>query len=213
MAARRRAGRGALTDPLGLAADLAGFVRAMRAVDLPVTGRRRDAAATPGSGPPAAYRGVGHSLLDPPARAALVGLDGLLDPAELAAVSAAWDADLAVPDYAGPPVWLHADLMPGNLLVDPRGRLAAVIDFATLGVGDPSCDLIVAWNLLTPEAREVFRAALGVDESTWRRGRGRALAMAVIALVYYHQTNPAFADNARYVIREVLAACDPTKTG
>jgi aminoglycoside phosphotransferase (APT) family kinase protein len=162
---------------------------------------------------PAAYRGGAHSLLDPPARSALVGLSGLLDPAELAAISSALDADLGVPDYAGPPVWLHADLMPGNLLVDPRGRLAAVIDFATLGIGDPSCDLIVAWNLLTPEAREVFRAALGVDEPTWRRGRGRALAIAVIALVYYHQTNPAFADNARYVIREVLAACDPTKTG
>ncbi|GIF50038.1 aminoglycoside phosphotransferase (APT) family kinase protein [Asanoa ferruginea] len=188
-----------LTDPLGLAADLAAFVRAMRAVDL------ADA--------PAAYRGGGHSLLDPPARAALAGLAGLLDPAELAAIGAALDADLGVPDYAGPPVWLHADLMPGNLLVDSRGRLAAVIDFATLGVGDPSCDLIVAWNLLTPEGREVFRAALGVDEPTWRRGRGRALAIAVIALVYYHQTNPAFAGNARYVIREVLAACDPTKTG
>ncbi|MEV4622890.1 aminoglycoside phosphotransferase family protein [Asanoa sp. NPDC049573] len=260
---------GTLTDPLGLAADLAGFVRAMRAVDPGASGRHRDGAGQepgdpgtsgrhrdgagrapgdagtsgrhrdgagqapggPGTSgrhrdgagqepgdpwldPPAAYRGGGHSALDPPAREALAGLAGLLDPAELAAIGAALDADLvAVPDYAGPPVWLHADLMPGNLLVDPRGRLAAVIDFATLGVGDPSCDLIVAWNLLTPEAREVFRAALDADDQTWRRGRGRALAMAVIALVYYHQTNPAFADNARYVIREVLEACDPTKTG
>jgi aminoglycoside phosphotransferase (APT) family kinase protein len=201
---------GGLTDPLGLAADLAGFVRAMRSVDPPAAyqGDRQSLVD-----PPAAYRGGGHSLLHPPARVALAGLAGLLDPAEIAAITAALDADLAVPDYAGPPVWLHADLMPGNLLVDSRGRLAAVIDFATLGVGDPSCDLIVAWNLLTPEAREVFRAGLDVDEPTWRRGRGRALAIAVIALVYYHQTNPAFADNARYVIREVLAACEQTKCG
>ncbi|MDG4823676.1 aminoglycoside phosphotransferase family protein [Asanoa sp. WMMD1127] len=178
-----------LADPLGLAADLAAFVTAMRAVDLP------DA--------PAAYRGGGHSALDDAVRPALAGLGGVLDAETLAAATEAWDADLAVPDYTGPPVWLHADLMPGNLLVDDRGRLTAVIDFATLGVGDPSADLIVAWNLLTAEARETFRAALDVDETTWRRGRGRALAIAVIALVYYHRTNPVFADNARYVIREV----------
>jgi aminoglycoside phosphotransferase (APT) family kinase protein len=187
---------GRLADPVGLAADLAGFVRAMRAVDLP------DA--------PAAYRGGGHSRLDEAAGPALAGLDGLLDADTLAGARAVWAADLAIPDYAGPPVWLHADLMPGNLLVDPRGRLAAVIDFGTLGVGDPSCDLIVAWNLLTAEGRERFRAALDVDDETWHRGRGRAAAMAAIALVYYHRTNPAFADNARYVLREV--ACDLTKT-
>jgi aminoglycoside phosphotransferase (APT) family kinase protein len=184
----------ALADPVGLAGDLASFVRAMRAVDL--------------LGAPAAYRGGGHSLLDPPARKALADLPGVLDQATIAAVTAAWEADLAVPDHTGPAVWLHADLMPGNLLLDGRGRLAAVIDFATLGVGDPSCDLIPAWNLLPAGARDVFRAALGVDEPTWRRARGRSLAMAVIALVYYHRTNPTFADNARQVIREVLAERD-----
>ncbi|GIF67023.1 phosphotransferase [Asanoa ishikariensis] len=191
---------GRLADPLGLAADLAEFVKAMRAVDR---------VALPGS-PPAAYRGGGHSLLDETARNALDGLGGQLDADTLAAAREAWAADLAVPDYAGPPVWLHADLMPGNLLVDPRGRLTAVIDFGTLGVGDPSCDLIVAWNLLTPEARAAFRAALDVDEPTWRRGRGRSLAMALGSLVYYHETNPPFADNARYVIREVL--CDLSRS-
>jgi aminoglycoside phosphotransferase (APT) family kinase protein len=200
---------GRLADPLGLAADLAAFVTAMRAVDLTMTGRRADAPAA-GRNPhvtaPAAYRGGGHSRLDETARNALAGLGCVLDPATLAAAGRAWEADLAVPDYAGPPVWLHADLMPGNLLVDPRGRLAAVIDFATLGIGDPSCDLIVAWNLLTSDARAAFRAALDVDEQTWRRGRGRSLAMALGALVYYHRTNPPFADNARYVIDEVLTS-------
>ncbi|MEV4532294.1 aminoglycoside phosphotransferase family protein [Asanoa sp. NPDC049518] len=200
-----------LSDPLGLAADLAVFVKAMRAVDQPAASRAASGvggvvgSALPAE-PPAAYRGGGHSLLDETARTALDGLGGQLDPDTLAAAREAWAADLAVPDYDGPPVWSHADLMPGNLLVDPRGRLTGVIDFGTFGVGDPSCDLIVAWNLLTADARAVFRDALDVDEPTWRRGRGRSLAMALGALVYYYETNPPFADNARYVIREVL--CD-----
>ncbi len=83
----------------------------------------------------------------------------------------------------GPPVWLHADLMPGNLLVD-GGRLAAVIDFGCMGTGDPARDLFPAWNLPPAGAREVFREELGVDDATWRRGRGRTLSQALIALPY-----------------------------
>jgi len=100
-------------------------------------------------------------------------------------------------------VWLHADLMPGNLLMD-GGRLAAVIDFGCTGVGDPACDLFPAWNLLPGDAREVFRKALAVDDATWIRGRGRTLSQALIALPYYRRTNPAMAHNARHVIRAVL---------
>ncbi|MEV0375835.1 phosphotransferase, partial [Streptomyces sp. NPDC050636] len=110
---------------------------------------------------------------------------------------------LRAPGWDGPPVWLHADLMPGNLLVD-GGRLASVIDFGCLGVGDPACDLFPAWNLLPTDAREVFRQALGVDDATWIRGRGRTLSQALIALPYYRRTNPAMAHNARHVIRTVL---------
>lgn len=94
--------------------------------------------------------------------------------------------------------------MPGNLLL-VRGRLGAVIDFGTAGVGDPACDLIVAWNLLPAGVRDDFRAALRVDDATWARGRGRALSIALIALPYYRDTNPVFAANARHVIHEVLA--------
>jgi len=190
---------GGLADPSGLAVDLAAFVRAMRAVDL--------------AGAPAAYRGGGHSLLDPPVRKCLAELDGLLDPAAVAAVTAVWDATLAIPDHAGPPTWLHGDLLPGNLLVDAAGRLSAVIDFATLGVGDPSCDLIPAWAVLAPEARAVFREAVAVDDATWLRGRGRALAIAVIALPYYHRTNPAFAATARYIIGQTIADSDIADLG
>ncbi len=71
-------------------------------------------------------------------------------------------------------------------------------------MGDPACDLFPAWNLLSADAREVFREALGVDDATWIRGRGRTLSQALIALPYYRRTNPAMAYNARHVIRAVL---------
>jgi aminoglycoside phosphotransferase (APT) family kinase protein len=73
------------------------------------------------------------------------------------------------------------------------------------GVGDPACELAVAWNLLPANTRDVFGTALGVDDSTWARGRGWALSIALIQFPYYKDTNPALAAGARHVIREVLA--------
>jgi aminoglycoside phosphotransferase (APT) family kinase protein len=177
---------GSVREPVGLAEDLAGFVRAFRAVELP--------------GAPAAYRGGALGLQDSGTRAAIELLEGSID---TATALAAWES--AVEVSVGAPVWVHGDLMPSNLLVDGSGRLTAVIDFATAGVGDPACDLIPAWNLLPGGARSVFRAALDVDDDTWNRGRGRALSMALIQLPYYRHTNPGIAANAQYVIDEVLA--------
>ena len=81
----------------------------------------------------------------------------------------------------------------------------AVIDFGGLGVGDPACDLMVAWNLLSADTRDVFRAALTFDDETWARGRGWALSVALIALPYYQSTNPVLAGISRHAIAEVLA--------
>ncbi|MCH5675202.1 aminoglycoside phosphotransferase family protein [Streptomyces gilvus] len=181
---------GALTEPEALAGDLAAFVKAMRGVTVP--------------GAPRAHRGGPLAELDAETRAAVGRLRGIPEEGvDCDAVLAVWADALRVPGRDGPPVWLHADLMPGNLLVD-AGRLTAVIDFGCVGRGDPACDLFPAWNLLPSGAREVFREALGVDEATWRRGRARTLSQAVIALPYYRETNPAMADNARHVIRAVL---------
>ncbi|MGJ6965274.1 aminoglycoside phosphotransferase family protein [Streptosporangium sp. G11] len=177
---------GRLTEPGPLARDLAAFVAAFRRIDLP-------------DGPPA-YRGGPLETLDAPTRTAIGELRGTID---TGAATAAWEAALETPGWAGPPVWIHSDLMPGNLLL-VRGRLGAVIDFGSAGVGDPACDLIVAWNLLPAEVRDDFRTALRVDDATWARGRGRALSIALIALPYYRDTNPVFAANARHTIREVL---------
>jgi aminoglycoside phosphotransferase (APT) family kinase protein len=83
--------------------------------------------------------------------------------------------------------------------------LSAVIDFGTSGVGDPSCDLAIAWTLFGGESREVFRAALGLDDAIWARGRGWTLWKALITLADHIDTNPSEAGIARRVIDELLA--------
>jgi aminoglycoside phosphotransferase (APT) family kinase protein len=92
-----------------------------------------------------------------------------------------WEELAAVPDWAGPPLWVHGDPHPGNLLAGPGGRLAAVLDFGDLTAGDPATDLAAAWLVFDAPARAAFRAALGdgpgTDEHTWQRARGWALAM------------------------------------
>ncbi len=178
---------------LGEAArDLAHFVTALQRID-------------PTGGPPPGvhnfFRGVPLSTRDAQTRAAIAELSGMLD---TSAVITAWDAALQAPAWYGPPVWLHGDLSPLNLLVQ-QGRLSAVIDFGGLGVGDPACDLIVAWNLLSAQTREIFRTTLSVDDATWARGRGWALSIGLIALPYYQSTNPVLASIARRAIDEVLA--------
>lgn len=182
---------GALRAPGQLAADLAGFVTAMRSITLP--------------GAPTAHRGGPVASLDAETRAAIGELRRIpQEDIDCDAVTAVWEDALRAPVRDEPSVWLHADLMPGNLLVDGDGRLTSVIDFGCTGVGDPACDLFPAWNLLPAGAREIFREALGVDDATWRRGRGRTLSQALIALPYYRTTNPAMARTARHVIRAVL---------
>lgn len=173
-----------------LARDLATFVLAFREIGVP-------------GGPPA-YRSGPLASVDAATRAAVAELGRTDEPFDAAAILASWDESLRAPTWAGAPRWLHSDLMPGNLLVDPAGRLSGVLDFATCGIGDPACDLIPAWNLLPADARAAFRGAVDADDATWLRGRGRALSMAVIQLPYYRCTNPIISANARYTIRSVL---------
>ncbi|MEU9098673.1 aminoglycoside phosphotransferase family protein [Streptomyces sp. NPDC048361] len=181
---------GACADPVRLAEDLAEFVAAMGSVTLP--------------GAPTAHRGGPLVAQDEATRTALEHLRRIPEEGVACdAVEALWRDALRAPAWDGPPVWLHADLMPGNLLV-AGGRLTAVIDFGCAGRGDPACDLFPAWNLLPSGGRKAFRAALAVDDETWNRGRARTLSQAVIALPYYRTTNVAMAENARHVIREVM---------
>ena len=97
-----------------------------------------------------------------------------------------------------------------NLLVE-QGRLRAVIDFGRLGVGDPACDVMVAWKVLSADTRDIFRVEFSVDETTWARGRGWALSQALMALSYYTlETNPVLVREAHRCMTELLADHAPT---
>ena len=176
-----------IADPRQAAIDLAQFIVALQRID------PTDA--------PRAGRGVPLAKRDVYTREAIEALRGLID---TDAATAAWEAALEVPVWHNPPVWVHGDMLPGNLLVK-QGRIRAVIDFSGMGVGDPACDLMIAWNLFTAESREVIRAALAVDNATWARGRGWALSQALIFVPYYLKTNPVGVAIARRAIDEVLA--------
>jgi aminoglycoside phosphotransferase (APT) family kinase protein len=178
---------GQIAEPALLAKDLASFITELREID-------------PTDGPPQG-RGVPLATRDAPTRRAIRESQGLID---TESVTTMWDDTCRLPEWSGPATWAHGDLSPGNVLV-ADGRLSAVIDVSGMGVGDPTVDLIVAWNLLPVQARDTFRAALRVDDVTWERGRGWALSIALIQLPYYQHTNPALAANSRHVIGEVLA--------
>ncbi len=171
--------------------DLAGFIRALQAIDT---------IGGPPPGPANFGRGAPLATRDEYTRRAIYGARHLID---VDAVTAAWDRALTAPAWDREPVWIHGDIAAGNLLVR-EGRLSAVIDWGGLAVGDPACDLIVAWELLDADAREVLRSDLWVDSATWARGRGWALSTAVLALAYYEHTNAFMADQAQRKIAAVL---------
>jgi aminoglycoside phosphotransferase (APT) family kinase protein len=169
-------------DLNGFAEDLADVVIALRRAPVPVT-----PPSSPRGGPLAPHDGAFRAAL---AEADAMGLGGL------AHARTVWERGLAAPEWEGPPVWLHADLVPGNLILRD-GRLAAVIDWSCATVGDPAYDLIPAWFLLDPPARDRFLDRLAPDKATLARGRARVAWQCVMALPYYLDRNPAMVGLAR----------------
>ena len=192
----RTAAAGPITDLSQFAGDLAGFLAALYKVD-PASG--------PLPGTHNFFRGGSPAYYEAETRAALDALHGHID-TDLAAE--VWQAALAAP-WEGPPVWFHGDAQPGNLLLDPSGRLSAVIDFGTSGIGDPACDTTIAWTFLSGDSQRVFKERLPVDEATWTRGRGWAIWKAMIVLVGELDTDPGGAAFTKDVIGKILADhCD-----
>jgi aminoglycoside phosphotransferase (APT) family kinase protein len=181
----------AIDDLTEFATTLADFLAALARVD--VTGG-------PPPGPHNFWRG---GPLTTYADETLEAIDALGSRIPRQATLAVWD-DAVDATWRGVPVWFHGDVAAGNLLVRD-GRLAAVIDFGTSGVGDPACDVVIAWTLLSGESREAFRAALAVDAATWARGRGWALWKFLITLRGQLDRDPDAAALSRHVIERILA--------
>jgi aminoglycoside phosphotransferase (APT) family kinase protein len=179
-------------DDLAVARELAAFVTALHALD---------ASTGPAPGAHNFWRGLPLARFDATLRRRF---DWLSDLADIDQLVAAWQEALQLPAWSGAPVWIHGDLQRGNLLLRD-GRLAGVIDWSALGVGEPAGDLSVAWNLFGPAARAEFRVAMQVDDATWARGRAWALVEGVFALSYYRTKNEVIADAGRRVIDVVLA--------
>ena len=171
-------------DAIQAARDLAALVGALQRVN-----------------PAGAPRGRGIPLVerDKEIRYWLARFDG--DPE----IAAEWERALAAPPWNGPPVWHHGDLDARNWLVR-AGRICGVIDWGSMGVGDPACDVMVAWKLHSAGARDAFREALPTDDATWERARGWALSQAVAIVAYYTpENNPTLYREAESWLSLVLS--------
>ena len=173
--------------------DLASFVGALH---------RIDTSGGPSPGEDNFLRGARLERLDSSVRASIVALGHEVD---VDTATAIWEAALSAAEWNLPPVWVHGDLDGRNLLVS-AGRLSAVVDFGCLGVGDPACDVAVAWKVLSTETHDIFRSALSVDDATWARARGWVLYESLGALTYYTlETNPILVTEARRWLGDLLA--------
>jgi aminoglycoside phosphotransferase (APT) family kinase protein len=178
-------------------ADMSAFARGLG--EFLAEFRTVDSTGAPAAGAHSFYRGTHPRAYDGDVR---TSIDRLRHELDVDRVTAVWE-DALSSEWTGPPVWFHGDVAVGNILV-VDGRLEAVIDFGTCGVGDPACDTIIAWTFLPTDAAHAFRDALSVDDDTWRRGRGWALWKALITIAEYRATDTARADDARRVLERVL---------
>ena len=183
--------REAIGQPGRFATDLANFLVALQ---------RIDTAGGPPPGPHNFFRGAPPmTIYGDEARRSVEALGGVIDaPVAHAVLDAA-----AAASVNAPAVWIHGDIAVGNLLVID-GRLSAVIDFGGCAVGDPACDLVVAWVFLTGQARNAFRAAAPGDAGTWARARGWALWKAMLLLGQGLVINSA--ENSPHAVIEAVLA-------
>jgi aminoglycoside phosphotransferase (APT) family kinase protein len=172
-----------------LARDLAEFLCVLQSIDT--------SQAPPMTKPQ--MRGGSLLIWDQQFRAGISRLQGNIDTAVAQQI---WDAALAAP-FEAQPVWFHGDVAVGNLLIE-AGRLSAVIDFGGLGVGDPACDMAIAWTYFDPSSRAVFRESLAVSDAVWSRGKGWALWKGVIILAGLIESNAVETQAAPRAVQHLL---------
>lgn len=186
-----RASRGAISDLTAFAEELADFLVALR---------RIDASDGPLAGAHNFHRGGSLAVYDGETRQAL---NALADELDVSLLTKIWECALGS-SWREKPVWVHGDIAEGNLLVRD-GRLSAVIDFGSSGVGDPSSDLVIAWTLFDEPARNAFRARVGLDRQTWERARGWCLWKALITIAEHRHGDREKADTHRRWIDRIVA--------
>jgi aminoglycoside phosphotransferase (APT) family kinase protein len=153
---------------------------------------RVDAGDGPAAGPHSFFRGGSLHVYDEETRKAMRTLAGRIDGN---AVARTWE-DALGSRWERLPVWVHGDMAPSNLIARSR-ELVAVIDFGCCAVGDPACDLVIAWTFFDPTERLVFRTAVALDDDTWDRARGWALWKALQVLAHDLTGGTSAADAVR----------------
>ncbi|MHB8467758.1 MAG: phosphotransferase, partial [Acidimicrobiales bacterium] len=183
---------GPVDDWCQLARDIAAFVSGLQKVN-------------PSGAPEARGRAGSLAPHDAVTRSAITRLDGLID---VGRAMAMWEAAVSADPWPRSPVWVHGDLLPGNVVVRD-GRLAGIIDSSAAAIGDPACEAMLAWAM-PPDARAVYRTALTIVDATWARGRGWALQQAVLFIPYYAETIPDGVTAARRRLDALLNEHDPS---
>lgn len=184
------AATGRIDNLVDFAANLAQFLVALQSID---------STNGPAPGLHSFYRGGSLTIYDTETRKAI---EALKDKIDVATAIEIWEAALAT-TWSKKPVWVHGDMSAGNLLVK-EGRLSAVIDFGQLAVGDPACDLAIAWTLFKGKSRAVFYDNLPLDAETWARGRAWTLWKALVVAAGFTNPNNAESTKCWRIIDEVL---------
>jgi aminoglycoside phosphotransferase (APT) family kinase protein len=179
-----------INGPGSFAREIAGFLKALHAIDT---------AKAPSAGPHSFFRGGSLTAYDMQTWEAI---ERLGDPAACKASEELWNAAIGT-KWEFAPVWVHGDMAPGNLLVR-QGHLCGVIDFGCLSVGDPACDLAIAWTFFDSESRKELRLALDLDHATWTRGKAWALWKALILATGLAEGPLQDCSSAKKVLRRVL---------
>ena len=168
----------------GLAEDLVQFLTELRGMEVPELAKDDKALSW--------YRGLPLLDLDADFRGTAVECRDLGISLDVDEALRVWDRAVDASRAVEPAdCWYHGDLLVENLLLNDTGGLAAVIDFGGLAIGNPTVDLVVAWEALDDDGRRVLRRALDVDDATWTASRGWALLIAMITFPYYGASMPA----------------------
>lgn len=176
-----------MVGKLKVAADLATFVNAMQQI--------------PAKSGPNCRRGQPLNTCDKQVLQSIPLLNKLYDTSLLKKL---WESAINVPHWKKEPVWIHGDLHAGNLIVKDR-ILVGIVDWGLAGVGDPACDMMVAWTLLNQQSRKIFHSIIQPDDDSWARGRGWALFLGIVGYPYYRNKNPIFARIAKRALDQVIA--------